>query len=108
MAVNKMAFVDVGLWAIVAVMLLGGGLFGCKGYSQDDNTFTITWGTSLVFESVGPKDATKRGEFGMDFQDWIKRPFTKWVFDSDGDGVPDMSGLPDEATTNDGGGVDGG
>ncbi len=54
-------------------------LFGCKAYAQDDNTFTVTFGTSLSFASIGPKDTDKRGEFGIDVQDWMKVPLVEWI-----------------------------
>lgn len=63
---------------------------GCKAYAQDDNTFTVTFGTSLSFASIGPKDTDRRGEFGIDFQDWMKVPLVNWIIDNEqspGDGV---------------------
>ncbi len=52
---------------------------GCKGYMQDDNTFVVTFGTSLTFKSTGPKDVDRRGEVGIDFQDWAKQPLVDWI-----------------------------
>lgn len=96
MALRLREVVTVRSWAFL-LALFSFTMFGCKGYMQDDNTFLVTFGTTLTFKSTGPKDVDRRGEVGIDFQDWAKKPLVDWVLDSDGDGEADMSADPDAA-----------
>ena len=66
-------------------------LCGCLAYMQDDAKFVVSLGTSLTFETIGPKETDDSAKVGVDFQEWVKKPLVEWVIDSDGDGEADMS-----------------
>lgn len=100
MALSFKGTVTAGLWAIL-LAAVAYTLFGCKAYMKDDSKFVVTFGTSLEFESVGPKDVERTSEVGVDFQDWAKKPVTAWLIDSDGDGEFDQSGEPNDETVDD-------
>ena len=102
MALKFQEFVETcSLWAVLAGLVLFSLCSGCKAYAQDDNTFTVTFGTSLTFASVGPKKTDTRAEAGLDFQDWVKKPIVEWMIDSDGDGEFDQSGELNDETVDD-------
>ncbi len=100
MAFSLKNTVTLGLWAFL-LAAFAYTCFGCKGYMQDDNTFVVTFGTSLTFKSIGPKDVDRRGEVGIDFQDWVKKPIAEYFIDTDGDGVLDQSGEVTNGTPSD-------
>lgn len=85
MAIRMKELVTAALWIMLAAIVWFSfcGSIGCKGYAQDDSSFVVTFGTSLTFASVGPKDTTREGKFGMDFQDWMKQPLVNWIIDNE-------------------------
>lgn len=69
-------------------------LCGCFGYSQNDNEWTVTFGTSLAVKQVGPKDTDQQAVVGIDLPKWMRKPFVEYFIDTDGNGVADQSGDP--------------
>lgn len=102
MALRLREVVTAGLWMIL-LAAFAFTLFGCKAYMQDDAKFEVGFKTMLTFEQIGPKEADRQSEAGIDFQDWAKKPIVEYFIDSDGDGVNDQSGeIEDEAAVDPG------
>lgn len=78
MAIRLKEVVTIALWIFLAAMAWF-SFFGCKAYMQDDGEFKVTFGTTLSFQSVGPKDVDRVSEVGLDFQDWAKQPLVDWI-----------------------------
>ena len=69
----------LGVFTLPALFML----IGCKAYMQDDSKFVVSLGTSLTFETVGPKETDDIATVGVDFQDWMKKPLVDWIVESE-------------------------
>ena len=100
MALRLKEVATAGLWLFLAAAMIY-SFCGCKAYMQDDGKFEVGFKTMLTFEQTGPKETEGLAEVGIDFQDWAKKPIVEYFIDSDGDGVADMSGEPEDEAVDD-------
>lgn len=54
-------------------------LFACKGGMKNDSKYVVSFGTSLTFEQIGPKDVNAESLMYIDFMDWAKQPLIDWI-----------------------------
>lgn len=97
---DRKVYVTVGLWAVLAAMIVGGAV-GCKAYVQDDGKIVMSLATTLTWEQIGPKEIENEATIGFDFEEWAQKPVVEYFIDSDGDGVNDQSGEVIDETADD-------
>lgn len=79
-----------------AAMLLISTCGGCFTYMQDDGEVQISLATTLTLKQIGPKDAERRSEAGIDLPPWMQNPFVKFFIDLIGDDDADITGDEDD------------